>query len=138
MPSTIEKMVLLKNTPLFRDLTVNDLVHIAGITREIRVPRDQILIREGDSGDELFILIEGTVRVYTRARELESLGPGSCIGELTIIDKEPRSANVRTTSRCRLLSIKRVDFLLTLRENPSISINIMQVMAQRLRRIIAS
>ncbi|TAL35043.1 MAG: cyclic nucleotide-binding domain-containing protein [Spirochaetes bacterium] len=138
MLSLVEKMVFLKENTLFRELQMDELFHIAQITGEMDLPRDKDLIREGTMGDELYILAEGEVEVYTRGKSLAKLGPGSCIGELSIIDTEPRSASARTTKKSRLLFIQRRDFLLTLRDNPAISINIMQVIAQRLRKMIAS
>jgi CRP/FNR family transcriptional regulator, cyclic AMP receptor protein len=138
MLSLVEKIVFLKENTLFRELKMDEIFHIAQITGELECARDRTIINEGGMGDELFILIEGEVEVFTRGKTLARLGPGSCIGELSIIDTEPRSASARTTRNSRLLFIRRRDFLLTLRENPAISINIMQVITQRLRKMIAS
>ena len=138
MHTLIQKIMFLKEHTLFSDLSVHELLNIGKIARETAVPRGRLVIREGDTGEELFIVMEGKVEVSREGRILDTLGQGSCIGELSIIDKEPRSASVRALEDCRLLSIARGDFLLTLRENPAISINIMQVITQRLRRQLAS
>ncbi len=138
MDSLIEKIVFLKNNVLFRDLKVNELIRIAAITREIDLAADRTVITEGDMGDELFMVYEGEVLVHTGGRTLDRLGAGDCLGELSILDREPRSANAVTTRPSRLLAIRREDFLLTLKENPSISISVMQVITRRLRKMIAS
>ncbi|MDY6933890.1 MAG: cyclic nucleotide-binding domain-containing protein [Spirochaetota bacterium] len=136
MLSLIEKITFLKENALFSGLQINELIHISNITQEIEVPKDRVIIKQGEIGDELFIILEGEVEVYTRDRVLSRLNSGSCIGELSIIDKEPRSASVKTMEKTRFLSIKRNDFLLTLKENPTISINIMQLITHRLRSVL--
>ncbi len=137
MLSLIEKIVFLKENSLFNELKIDELIHIAKITREMEIPQNRIVIRDGETGDELFIIVDGEVEVYKEDRVLARLGRESCIGELSIIDKEPRSATVKTIKKTRVLSINRRDFLLTLRENPSISINIMRIIAGRLRERIS-
>jgi len=136
MFSLIEKIVFLKENTLFSELNINEIIHIAKIAREIEYMPDNNVIKQGEKGDTLFIIISGEVKVFSRNKVLAVLGPGNCIGELSIIDEEPRSADVVTTQKSRVLSIKRKDFLLTLKDNPAISINIMQVMAGRLRKLI--
>lgn len=138
MDSLIEKTVFLKKNVLFRDLKIGELVRIAAITREIVLPAERTVITEGDMGDELFMVFDGGVLIHAGGRTLDRLGPGDCLGELSIIDREPRSASAVTTAPTRLLAIRREDFLLTLKENPSISISVMQVITRRLRKMIAS
>jgi len=137
MDTLIEKIVFLKKNVLFRDLKVNELIRIAAITREIDLTADRTVITEGDMGDELFMVYEGEVLVHAGGRTLDRLVAGDCLGELSIIDREPRSASAVTTRSSRLLAIRREDFLLTLKENPSISISVMQVITRRLRKMIA-
>lgn len=138
MYSLLEKILFLKESTFFSGLTINELFHIARITRELEIQKNKKILTEGEIGDELFIIAEGEVEIYTRGKVLERLGRGNCVGELSIIDTEPRSASARAITKTRILLIKRADFLLTLKENPAISINIMQVITHRLRRMIAS
>lgn len=133
MLDLLEKILYLKDNNLFKGLKVNDLIHIANITNELEIPPQEQFIDQGEQGDELFIIIEGEVEVYTGGKVLSRIGAGSCIGELSVIDSEPRSTNVKTISSSRFLSIKRKDFLLTMRDNPAISINIMKILADRVR-----
>ncbi len=136
MLSMLGKIIFLKGNRLFSDIDIDDLVRIARITRETEYPAGKIFIRENDPGEELFIVIDGEVEVLAGKKSIETLGKGSCIGELSIIDMEPRSASVKTKKKTRLLSINRKDFLLTLKENPVIAINVMRVITQRLRKSI--
>ncbi|MCP4134666.1 MAG: cyclic nucleotide-binding domain-containing protein [bacterium] len=136
MLNLLEKIIFLKENNLFCDLNANELIHIAKITNEIEVPAEKFIIHKDESGDELFIIVKGEVEIFTEDKFLSKQGEGSCIGELSIIDAEPRSTNVKTTQKTHLLSIKRRDFLLTLREHPSISINVMKIVTGRLRNLI--
>jgi ATP/ADP translocase len=136
MESLLKKLITLKENHLFRDIDLGDLIHLAKVTKEVEVPAHRLFIRELENGDELFIIVDGEVEVFTGKRIIERLSGGSCIGELSIIDKEPRSASVRTSKKTRLLSLNRKDFLLTLKDNPTIAINVMQVIAQRLRKML--
>ena len=137
MLNILGKIIFLKGNPLFSDIDINDLIHIARITAETDLPANRLFIRENDPGDDLYIVIDGEVEVLVGKRVIETLGNGSCIGELSIIDREPRSASVKTRKKTRLLSINRKDFLLTLKQNPTIAINVMKVITQRLRKSIA-
>ncbi len=133
MLNILEKINYLKENNLFKGLKTNELIPIANITNEIEISDEETFIDEGEIGDELFIILEGMVQVYTEKKMITTIGPGSCIGELSVIDAEPRSTNVKTIKKSRFLSIKRKDFLLTLRDNPTISINIMKILTQRVR-----
>ena len=137
MNSLLRKLIILKENQLFCDIDLGDLIHLAKVTKEIEMPAHRLFIKELENGDEFFIIVEGEVEVFTGKRVIERLTEGSCIGELSIIDKEPRSASVRTSKKTKLLSLNRKDFLLTLKDNPTIAINVMQVVAQRLRKMLA-
>ena len=129
----LEKIVFLKDNELFSNLHTRELLQIAKITNEHELNADKYLIREGEAGNELFIILEGNVEFSTEKGYITTQGPGSCIGELSVVDSEPRSGNIKTLTDCKILSIKRNDFLLTLKEHPNISINIMKIITKRLR-----
>ncbi|MCX8123762.1 MAG: cyclic nucleotide-binding domain-containing protein [Spirochaetes bacterium] len=134
---TIHILTFLKQNALFAETPVDQLIHLVQIARIHKFPENTEFIKEDETGDELFIIMDGQVSVTRRGKEIARLGAGSCIGELSIIDKEPRSATVKTTRPSLVLSISRNDFLLTLKANPTIAINVMKVIAQRLRSILS-
>ena len=134
---TIQILTFLKQNTLFKETPVDQLVHLVQIARIQKLPENAEFIKEGQTGDELFIIMEGEVSVSKKGKEIARLGIGDCIGELSIIDKEPRSATVKTTRQSLLLSLKRNDFLLTVKSNPVIAINVMKVIADRLRSILS-
>ncbi len=134
---TIQILTFLKQNALFKETPVDQLVHLMQIARIQKLPENTEFIKEGQTGDELFIIMEGEVSVTRKGKEIARLRMGDCIGELSIIDKEPRSATVKTTTQSLLLSLQRNDFLLTLKSNPAIAINIMKVIADRLRSTLS-
>lgn len=134
---TIQILTFLKQNALFKDTPVDQLVHLIQIARIQKLPENTEFIKEGQTGDELFIIMEGEVSVSKKGKEIARLRIGDCIGELSIIDKEPRSATVKTTKQSLLLSLKRNDFLLTVKSNPVIAINVMKVIADRLRSTLS-
>jgi hypothetical protein len=135
MLDIMEKILYLKETGIFRDLKPGELIHIARVTEQIEIPAGKYIIRQGESGDELFIITDGEVDIFKENRPPERLGPGSSLGELSIIEAEPRTTNVITRGKTRLLCLKRKDFLLTLKQNPAISINVMKILTERLRNL---
>ena len=76
--------------------------------RSVGVGRE--LVREGETGDELFILIDGTARVIRGGRIVDQLGPGDFFGELALLDPAPRNATVTATSEFDLLVVGRAQF----------------------------
>ena len=92
------------------------------------------IFREGDRGEVMYVVLEGTVEISANGRELEVLGPGGVLGEMALIDHAPRSATAIARSACLLARIPEKRFLFMVRETPHFALQIMQVMAERLRR----
>ncbi|MBP1747899.1 MAG: Crp/Fnr family transcriptional regulator [Deltaproteobacteria bacterium] len=128
----------LRSVDLFSNLRDNDLETISRILYMNTYHRGQLIFQEGEEGDALFIVLGGKVKVCLYDEEgreyvLDVIGKDGFFGELALIDELPRSANILATETCNLLIIRRNDFMKLLMENPSISINILKVMAGRLR-----
>ena len=139
--TTLEKMMLLRNVGLFDDLEPDDLLAITRISQERRFLAGQVLCREGEVGSEVFILISGKVRVWlSRAGQTQVLseqGAGVCIGEMAVLDRAPRAANVTAIADVRALSIPGDGFRGLILERPELSRNIIGELTQRLRGMIA-
>lgn len=104
------KIRLLKNMPLFADLSYQELLKILKITFEQEIQAGQILFRDGDPADALFILLSGQVNVEKDGTLLTTLGRGQHFGEMALISNQERSATVRATAPSRVLTIRRDDF----------------------------
>jgi CRP-like cAMP-binding protein len=93
----------------------------------------QVLYREGDPGDLMYVLVEGEAEISMGGVVVEELGPGSFVGEMAVIDGSRRYATVTATSRCKLAKIDEKRFSFLLDETPGFAINVIRVIAQRLK-----
>jgi CRP-like cAMP-binding protein len=135
-------MMLLRNVPMFAGLVPDDLEELALVVQErIFMPNDD-LCREGDSGDAVFVVVKGKVRVFTTGsggeRTLSELGAGACIGEMAVLDSAPRSATVRALERTRAVIIPGDGFKQLLSERPEMSLTIVGELVRRMRGMMAS
>ena len=109
MSNVIEFREKLKSASLFAEFASEELDQLFELFDEIRVPRGEIIVRQDDSGDCMFILMEGSARVIHRQDEREftlaRLEAGDFFGELALVDAGPRSASVEATTDCALLKI---------------------------------
>lgn len=134
MISTVEKVLFLKTIDLFRAIPGEDLVRLAQITEEIRFEPKDVLISEGEMGDSLYLIAAGRVRVEKHGKLVTELGARECVGEMAILDSEPRSATVRAIEPVTALKIEREDFYDLLHEKHEIAQAIIKVLTRRLRR----
>ncbi|QQS53573.1 MAG: cyclic nucleotide-binding domain-containing protein [Candidatus Competibacteraceae bacterium] len=94
----------------------------------------QTIFREGEPGDNLYIVVEGEVDILMNGGHvLETVGPGGILGELALVDDKPRSATAIARTGCVLAPVSRTHFLALVRLTPSFAIQVMRVMAERLR-----
>jgi len=128
----------LQAIPLFASLGETDLSDIAGLLIERKLPRDAVIFEEGTLGDYMYLIREGQVKVTKmsedgREKILEMFGPGDFFGDMSLFDREPRSASIKTTKACVLMALSRHDFLELLRRNPDVSMQVIQELSRRLR-----
>jgi CRP/FNR family transcriptional regulator, cyclic AMP receptor protein len=126
------KIDLIKGVPLFASASKQELAEIAGIADEIDLPEGKVLIREGDTGREFFVLIEGSAEVARAGKKVASIGPGDFFGEIALIAKTPRNATITTTSPVRTLVITDRAFRQLLDHAPQIQIGVLTALAERL------
>lgn len=99
----------------------------------------EVVIRQGDPGDALFVIEEGTVEIVAerdgRETALRTAGPGELLGEMALFEREPRSATVRARGRARILTLDRRNFLRRISEDPTLAFRIIEAMAHRVRTL---
>jgi len=97
----------------------------------------ELLVRQGDPGNCLFVIQEGTVEVVVsqsgHEKLLRTLGPGELIGEMAIFEHEVRSATVRARGRVRALTVDKKNFLRRIHEDPSLAYRLVQTLSGRVR-----
>ncbi len=119
------KRDVLAKMPLFGRLTEHEILRVMQAV-EVRVfAHDERVIKEGDRGDELFIVLQGIVRVSRGGETLTRLGVGEHFGEMALIRSVPRSATVTSDGAAELISIRRQDFFEILRKEHEISVKML-------------
>ena len=93
------------------------------------------LFRQGDRGDYMYVLLEGSVDVFVGSTVVESANPGALLGEMALVDSSPRSATVIATSRCKLAQIDQFRFHFLVQQTPNFATYVMKVLAERLRNM---
>jgi hypothetical protein len=133
MISNVEKVLFLKKIDLFRRIRGDDLARIANIAEEISFNEAEIVFNEGDSGDALYLIVSGKVKIHKGELQLALLGERQCFGEISILDSEPRSASVTSTEPLLALKIRRDDFSEIMAQKPEIAQGVIKVLCGRLR-----
>ena len=133
MYSTLEKTIFMKGVDLFRDISGEEVSHVAQIAEEIEYGSEQTIFDEGDVGDSMFIIVGGAVRIHKGDKELAVLSKGKFVGEMALLDQEPRSASVTSTEETTLLEINGEDFYDLMASRMEIMQGIVKILTQRLR-----
>jgi CRP-like cAMP-binding protein len=126
------KIELLKRVPLFADCSRRELREISAVADEIVVPAGTVLAREGKSGRELVVIVEGAADVTKRGRKINTVGDGDFVGEIAVVTDTPRTATVRTTQPTHALVLTRRDFRTLMKRVPSIQLKVLETLARRL------
>ena len=137
---SMERLLALKQVPLFATLSLDQLEAVHQTTRETSFLAGEVIMREGDPGGELYLLLEGSVRVWKnhgtpRATALSTLAAVSYFGEMAILDDEPRSATVIAVDRARVLSLDGRSLKDLVHQMPEIAFEIFRVLTARVRAV---
>ena len=129
---------VLAQVPLFQGLSRRELTVLSANSREREYATGATLLRQGETGVGLFIITSGSVRVsQTQAsgdsHDLGDYGRGAALGEMSLLDDMPRTANVVAMEPTKAIVIPVWDFRASLREAPDISIKLLTVLSHRLR-----
>jgi CRP/FNR family transcriptional regulator/CRP/FNR family cyclic AMP-dependent transcriptional regulator len=130
---------MLSGSTLFLGLSEENVVALAALCETRSYRHGDILFRQGDPGDSLHIVIEGQLKVYVAAESGDEilvaiLGPGDCVGELSLIDGEPRSATVESISTTRTIVVPRSEFQRAIHANTQMMEALVNTLADRLRQ----
>lgn len=128
---------ILKRVPIFAVLPDELLAHLVAELEEELFDEGQLLFRLGDPGDSLYIIDRGRVRVFLeisgKPLTLQEFGPGNAIGEMALIDGNPRSANVIALEETRIWRLDRKTYMDALMEQPELSLALLHELSTNLR-----
>ena len=133
MYSILEKTIILKSVDLFHKIPGDVLTRIAQIAEELRCEQNHAIFKEGDHGDSMFVIISGKVDVIQNDHSITQLERGTCIGEMALLDQEPRSADAITLEESVLLKIDQEGFFQLMASNPEIMKQIVKILTRRVR-----
>jgi hypothetical protein len=137
--SLMERILFFKRVPLFANLSPSDIKQVAALAEEVSFSDGDIIVRQGEVGDVMFIIATGEVRVVAtkdqREVELARRKVGDFIGEMALISKEPRIATVIAVGNVHTLFINQKNFESLLRDRPDASLAVIQVLCQRLTEV---
>ena len=97
----------------------------------------QIIFKDGELGDQMYFVVAGEVDIHIRDKVVDTVGMGSILGEMALIDDKPRSATARAKTACKLIAIDQKRFTSLVQETPHFAIQVMRIMADRLRQMNA-
>jgi CRP-like cAMP-binding protein len=123
----------LRNVPLFSSCNTRDLQKIASAADEIQVPAGHVLVDQGQAGREAFVIVDGSATVRRNGKKVTTLGPGSVVGELSLLDHGPRTATVVADTDTTVLVVDQRHFLAVLDEVPALAHKLLATLATRIR-----
>jgi CRP-like cAMP-binding protein len=126
---------LIAGCPLFRGLDPGHISTVAEAATEVEFPAGRVIARQGEVGTGFFIVVDGRVRVVRDAQTLAELGPGEFFGELSVLDRQPRVAQVVAETPTTCLALASWDFERVLLEQPALTLAILRELAGRLRSV---
>jgi CRP-like cAMP-binding protein len=133
MASKSSRLEHLASVPLFSGCTRKELEKVAKASDEITMTAGSVIVDQGQTGREAFVVLEGEVAVKRGGRKIATLGPGTVVGELSLLDHGPRTATVVCETDCELLVIDQRHFRAVLEDVPTMATKLLASLAGRIR-----
>jgi CRP-like cAMP-binding protein len=127
------KSELIGGVALFAGLNQREISRISALVDELQVEPGHVVCREGRPGAEFFVIATGRAEATLRGEHLAFLAPGAFFGEMSLLDRGPRSATVTATTPMHLLVLDARSFLGLLADHPAVARKVMRGLAERLR-----
>ncbi len=135
----MKELIALKRVPLFSELTLEQLSSIDRLMVTRHYVKGETVFRQGDVGSELFVVLEGEIRIHldSNGREvtLARQGPNSVLGEMAVFDEQPRSAGAEATTDTTVRVLRRDRLLAIVHEHPEVMLEFVKNLSQRLREM---
>jgi CRP/FNR family transcriptional regulator len=135
--SLMDRILFFRKVPLFADLSPMDLKQVAAISDETIFSDGDVLAEQGELGDEMFVIVSGEVKVCIskdgQEKEVARRKSGDYVGELSVVNREPRIASLIASGDVRALCIDQKSFEGLIRERPDVSLVVIKVLSKRLK-----
>jgi CRP/FNR family cyclic AMP-dependent transcriptional regulator len=130
---TDEKLELLKRVPLLEGLGRREIEEVGRLADEIDVPAGRVLMREGETGTEFFVLVSGGVSIERGGVRVATMKGGDFFGEIALLDEGPRTATATTTDPAKLLVLAHREFHALMDQFPAVRTCVLAALATRIR-----
>jgi CRP/FNR family transcriptional regulator, cyclic AMP receptor protein len=125
------KVEALKRAPLFAGLSRKELVQLARVSEDLEVPPGKVLCKEGQTGREFFVIVDGEVEVTRNGKHVATRTGGEFFGEIALLEDTPRTATVTAKTALRFFVLTRKDFRHLVNENPNVERKVLRALARR-------
>jgi CRP/FNR family cyclic AMP-dependent transcriptional regulator len=125
----------LSKVSLFSSCSNKDLEKIAKAGDEVVISAGSMVVDQGQTGREAFVLLKGSATVRRNGKKVATLGPGAVIGELSLLDHGPRTATVTADTDCTMLVISQRQFLGVIDAIPALAHKLLATLAGRIREL---
>jgi len=129
----IEKVLVLKSLNLFKDTPENILADLAPLMKEMEYELGTEIFKEGDTGDCMYIIQQGNIKIHKGKTTLAILKEKEVFGELSLLDADTRSASATADTDCILYKIDQEPFYELMDERPEVAKGFIKILCQRLR-----
>ena len=133
MASKKQQLEHLRNVSLFAGCSTKELERIAKAGDVIVMSAGSLIVDQGQTGREAFVVLTGAVPVKRNGKKVGSFGPGTVVGELSLLDHGPRTATVTCDTDCELLLLDQRHFMTVLEDVPSVAHKVLATLAGRIR-----
>jgi CRP-like cAMP-binding protein len=130
-------IVYLSRVPMFSHCSETQLDHLASESEERSANAGDAVVREGEAGDEFFVIADGAAEVTRGGKPVAKLGPGDYFGELALLDPAPRGATVSASAPTNMLVLSRGSFTKALDDIPALRDAVLHGMARRIHELDA-
>ena len=137
--ASLERRDVLRGVPFFSELDDEELDRLLEHSRALTLRKNTILMSEGETGESMYVVLSGSLRVFVGDEDGREIvlfleGPGNYVGEISLLDDEPRTASAITLEKTEVLAIAKAGFLACVERNPRVALLIIREMTRRLRR----
>ncbi len=134
---TIEKVLILKSVSVFASVPEQQLVDVATIVESVDYEAGDLIVQQGDLGTSMYVVVDGSVRIFDREMELGTLGRRGVFVELSALDPEPRAASVQAIDDCTLLKLEGESLYELMAGNREVTRGVIRVLCDYTRTNLA-